>query len=73
MPLLGYFLEGFFASLSSFDGATLHNQTVSDNASMSEWTFKMTAGDGSAIVWHEVLVREWQNDKIVSEKFYTQG
>lgn len=67
------FLEGFFSSLKSFDGATLHNETVGENSSMSEWTFKMTAGDGSPIVWHEVLVREWQNDKIVSEKFYTQG
>lgn len=63
-------LEGFFASLKSFDGATLHGQTVSDDMSMSEWTFKMTGGDGKAIVWNEVLVRKWRNDKIVSEKYY---
>lgn len=66
-------LEGFFASLKSFDGATLHNQSVGDNVSMSEWTFNMTGGDGAPIVWHEVLVREWRDDLIVSEKYYTQA
>lgn len=66
-------LEGFFASLKSFEGATLHGQAVGDNVSMSEWTFKMTGGDGKAIVWHEVLVRNWRNGKVVSEKFYTQA
>lgn len=66
-------LEGFFASLKSFDGATLHNQAIGDNVSMSEWTINMTGGDGAAIVWHEVLVREWRDGLIVSEKYYTQG
>jgi hypothetical protein len=65
-------LEKFFASLKSFDGATLHGQSVGDNVSMSEWTFKMTGGDGKAIVWNEVLVRNWLNNMIVSEKYYQQ-
>lgn len=66
-------LEGFFASLKSFDGATLHAQAVGDNVSMSEWTFRMTGGDGKPIVWHEVLARKWRDGKIISEKYYTQG
>ncbi len=65
-------LEGFFAGLKSFDGATLHNQAVGEDTSMSEWTFKMTGGDGNKIVWNEVLVREWKDEKIVSEKYYVQ-
>jgi ketosteroid isomerase-like protein len=65
-------LERFFGSLKSFDGATLHGQAVGDNVSMSEWTFKMTGGDGKAIVCHEILARNWRNGKIVSEKYYTQ-
>jgi ketosteroid isomerase-like protein len=65
-------LEKFFASLKSFDGATLHAQAVGNNVSMAEWTFKMTGGDGKAIVWNEVLVRTWRNDLIVSEKYYQQ-
>jgi len=63
-------LEGFFASLKSFEGATLHNQAVGDGCSMSEWTFKMTGGDGAAIVWNEVLVRTWKDGLITSEKYY---
>ena len=66
-------LEGFFATLKSFEGATLHHQSVGDNVSMSEWTFKMTGGDSQPIVWNEVLVREWRDGKIVSEKYYTQA
>ena len=66
------FLEGFFASLNSFEGATLHAQSVGDNVSMSEWTFEMTGGDGQPMVWHEVLVRYWRGGLIVSEKYYTQ-
>lgn len=66
-------LEGFFASLKSFEGATLHGQAVGDNFSASEWTFKMTAGDGSPIVWNETLVRTWRDSKITSEKYYTQS
>ncbi len=64
-------LEKFFAGLKSFDGATLHGQAVGDDVSMSEWTFKMTAGDGGKIVWNEVLTRRWKEGKVVSEKYYT--
>lgn len=64
-------LTGFFGTLKSFDGATLHGQSVGGNVSMSEWTFKMTGGDDSAIVWNEVLVRRWDNGQIVSERYYT--
>ncbi len=64
------FLAGFFASLSSFDGATLHGEAVGDNFSASEWTFNMTSGDGEKIEWNEVLVRTWNEGKITSEKYY---
>jgi ketosteroid isomerase-like protein len=66
-------LEGFFASLKSFESATLHGQSVGDSVSMSEWTFKMTGGDGKPIVWNEVLVRGWKDGRIVSEKYYQQS
>ena len=56
--------------------ATMFNliaDLVGDNVSMSEWTFKMTAGDGAPIVWNEVLVRAWRDGLIVSEKYYQQA
>jgi ketosteroid isomerase-like protein len=66
-------LEGFFATLKSFESATLHGQSVGNNVSMSEWTFKMTGGDDKQIVWNEVLVRGWEDGRIVSEKYYQQS
>jgi len=63
-------LAAFFAGLKDLNGATLHAQAVGDGTTISEWTFDMTAGDGSPIVWNEVLVRRWRGDRVVSERFY---
>ena len=66
-------LSGFFATLTGFNGATLHSSAVGDDVTHSEWTFDMTPGDGSAIVWNEVLVRRWRDGKVVAERFYQAG
>lgn len=63
-------LSGFFATLKGFNGATLHSSAVAGDTTLSEWTFDMVAGDGSSIVWKEVLVRQWQGGKVVEEKYY---
>jgi ketosteroid isomerase-like protein len=63
-------LAGFLATLKGFNGATLHAQSMGDGVSMSEWTFDMTAADGSPIVWNEALVRRWKDDRVISERFY---
>lgn len=63
-------LSKMFATLKGFNGATLHNQAVGDGVSVTEWTFDMTGGDGQAIIWNEVLVRHWNSDKVVRERFY---
>ena len=63
-------LSGFFSTLKGFNGATLHSSSVGEGVTHSEWTFDMTAGDGSPIIWNEVLVRRWDGDKVVEEKFY---
>ena len=64
-------LKSFVASLKSFNGATLHSSSIGDNVTMSEWTFDMTAGDGTPIIWNEVIRRKWQNGLVVEERFYT--
>ena len=63
-------LSKMFASLKGFNGATLHNQAIGDGVSVTEWTFDMTGGDGQPIIWNEVLVRHWNDDKVVRERFY---
>lgn len=63
-------LSAFFASLKGLDAARLHAQAADAGVGLSEWTFEMTAGDGTPIVWNEVLVREWRGDRVISERFY---
>jgi len=63
-------LSGFFGTLKSFDGATLHGSAIGNDYATSEWTFNMTADDGSKIEWNEVLVRSWKDGKVVSEDYY---
>ncbi|MHC4986837.1 MAG: YybH family protein, partial [Planctomycetota bacterium] len=63
-------LSKLFASLKGFNGATLHAQAIGDGLSVTEWTFDMTGGDGQPIIWNEVLVRQWDDDKVVNERFY---
>jgi hypothetical protein len=63
-------LSNFFSTLKGFNGATLHNQGVGDDTTLTEWTFDMVGPDGP-IVWNEILRRQWKNGKVVSERFYT--
>ncbi len=65
-------LTGFFATLKAFNGATLHAQAIGGNIALSEWTFDMVGPEG-AILWNEVLRREWKDGKVISERFYTAG
>ena len=63
-------LAGFFKTLKSFNGATLHAQAIGDNVTISEWTFDMTGPEGP-ILWNEILRRQWKDGKVISERFYT--
>ena len=63
-------LTKMFAGLTSFNGATLHGQAVTGDRTMSEWTFDMTGADGEAVLWNEVLVRQWKNGQIAAERYY---
>ncbi|MBY0399168.1 ester cyclase [Myxococcota bacterium] len=63
-------LSAFFASLKGLNSATLHAQSTGPNVSMSEWTFDMTAADGTPVLWNEVLVRRWKGGRVESERFY---
>lgn len=64
-------LEEFLGSLKQFNGATLHSYAVGDDVSMSEWTFDMVGGDGSPIIWNEVIRRQWRNGAVTDERYYS--
>lgn len=63
-------LSNFFSTLKKFNGAELHAHGVGDGVTLNEWTFDME-GPSGPILWNEILVRRWKNDKVVSERFYT--
>ncbi len=63
-------LSKMFASLQGFNGATLHSQGIGDGVTLTEWTFDMTGGNGEPIIWNEILVRYWNDGKVVRERFY---
>jgi len=63
-------LEEFLGSLKQFNGATLHSYAVGDGVSMSEWTFDMVGGDGSPILWNEVIRRKWRDGAVTEERYY---
>lgn len=63
-------LEEFLGSLKQFNGATLHSHAIGDGVTMSEWTFDMVGGDGSPIIWNEVIRRRWENGLVAEERYY---
>lgn len=63
-------LEGFLSGLKQFNGATLHSSAAGDGVTMSEWTFDMVGGDGTPIIWNEVIRRRWSNGVVVDERYY---
>ena len=64
------FEEQFFGSIQEFHGATLGKVAVTDNVSFSEWTFDVTFQDGTRVANPQVTRRQWENGKIVNERFY---
>ncbi|MEM7374957.1 MAG: hypothetical protein AAF587_40565 [Bacteroidota bacterium] len=63
-------MNGFLGAIQQVNGIT-HHQTVSgDNVSFSEFTFDFDMQDGSKIFWHEILRREWQDGKVISEQHF---
>ncbi len=64
------YLTGFFQTVKTVNGLTLHSQAVGDGVTMSEWTFDIDTTNGP-VLWNEVLRRQWKGGKVVSERFYT--
>jgi hypothetical protein len=63
-------MQQFFAMVQNFHSCSLVGSAVSGNRAYSEWEFDITFVNGSRIKWAQVAVREWLDDKVVSERFY---
>ena len=49
---------------------SLHHVAVGDNVTFAEFIFDFDLKDGSRLYWHEIILSEWKNGKIVYEEYY---
>ena len=63
-------MEGFLGAIAKVNGITHHASAVNGNISFSEFTFDFDMKDGSKILWHEILRRQWEDDKIITEQYF---
>lgn len=64
-------MEAFLAAVAAVRGITHHLSIVDGKISASEFTFDFSMNDGSAIHWHEIIRREWNdNGKVIREEYF---
>lgn len=60
----------FLDTIGTVNEITLHNQSVGDGVTMSEFTFDFTQHNGNHLAWHEVIRRMWRDGLVIDEKYY---
>ncbi len=63
-------MTGFTGGIKTVNSITLHHAVAGADVSMSEYTFDFDMKDGSHILWHEIIRREWKDDKVVNEQYF---
>ena len=62
--------ETFFAGITEFRCAKPLKVTVGEKTTMVEWQFDYTHKEQGCKNFTQVAVQEWQDGKIIKEKFY---
>jgi hypothetical protein len=63
--------EDFFGAITEFRSARVLNVTIGEgNTTMVEWHWDYTHKDWGVKNMTQVAVQKWQDQKIISEKFY---
>ena len=63
-------MQGFAGAIAKENGITLHHTSLTGNVSFAEFTFDFDMKDGSKILWHEILLRNWKDGKVVKESYF---
>ena len=63
-------MEGFLGSIAKVNKIEHHRTLVDGNSSASEFTFDFDMKDGSKILWHEIIQRDWNGDGLVVKEEY---
>ena len=62
--------EIFFNSILEFRSARVTKLAVGNNISMVEWHYDYTHKEWGERNYAQIAVQEWQDGKIINEKFY---
>ncbi|MGH1335727.1 MAG: hypothetical protein ACRBFS_06330 [Aureispira sp.] len=64
-------MNGFLGSIANVNKIKHHNTLVDGTISASEFTFDFDRKDGSKILWHEIIKREWSAEgKVTNETYF---
>jgi len=63
-------MKGFADAIAKVNGITHHRTIVDGNVTASEFTFDFLMKDDSAIYWHEIIRRIWNDEGQVIEEEY---
>ena len=63
-------MEGFTGAIAKVNGIQHHRTIVDGNSTASEFTFDFDMKDGSKILWHEIISRQWNDKGQVSKEEY---
>ena len=64
-------MEGFVGAIAKVNGIKHHRTLVDENVSASEFTFDFDMKDGSKILWHEIIQRQWNEEgKVIAEEYF---
>ena len=63
-------MRGFAGAIQKVNQIRLHKRLVDGDVSMSEYTFDFDMKDGSHVLWHEIIRREWRDGLVVKEQYF---
>lgn len=64
-------MEGFVGAIAKVNGIKHHRTLIDNNVSASEFTFDFDMKDGSKILWHEIIQRQWNEEgRVTTEEYF---
>ena len=62
--------HAFVESIAKANDIILHNHSISDEVSFSEFTFDFTLKNGERLLMNEIIRRQWKDGKVVEERYF---
>ncbi len=63
-------MNHFLAKIEAVNQIKHHQTICKGQTTLSEFTFDFDMKDGSHILWHEIIKRQWEGDKVVHESYF---